>query len=79
LTYERLTQTAHVSEAEPRYSPSGALLAYVRGTERAFVNELVVSRGDGTCARVLAGGRDRSFSSPSWRPGVAQDESLDRC
>jgi Tol biopolymer transport system component len=69
----RLTQTKHLNERSPSWSPDGRTIAYQRGrvTGNAEGMVVVATTVDGTCTKRIAAGAmlRRWYARPSWRPG----------
>jgi Tol biopolymer transport system component len=67
----RLTRSDQIDESSPSWSADGEWIAFAR--ERAsFVNQLMVTKSDGSCAHSLVGDGsdgDVSYDSPVWQPG----------
>jgi Tol biopolymer transport system component len=71
----RLTKTRELDESRPAWSPDGKWVAYAREGPATFVQQVMVTKSDGSCSRVLAGDARHStepllsYESPAWRPG----------
>jgi Tol biopolymer transport system component len=67
----RLTKSDQVDESSPSWSADGEWIAFAREGSN-FLNQLMVTKSDGSCAYPLVGDGshgDVSYDSPAWRPG----------
>jgi TolB protein len=70
----RLTKSEQLDEASPSWSPDGRWIVFAREGPSSFLQQVMLTRSDGGCARVLVGDGsgshgDVSYESPAWRPG----------
>ena len=71
----RLTTSAELDESSATWSPDGEWIAYAREGPASFVEQVMLTRSDGSCSRVLVGDARHSadpllsYESPAWRPG----------
>jgi hypothetical protein len=70
----RVTASAELDESSPTWSPDGQWIAYAREGPSAFVEQVMLTKADGSCARALIGDATHhdepllSYGSPAWRP-----------
>jgi Tol biopolymer transport system component len=71
----RLTRTPGEEEYFPSRDPSGARIAFARWRGRNFdtPNSIFQINADGSCERVVLGGRRAVYSAPAWQPGPGRE------
>jgi Tol biopolymer transport system component len=71
----RLTTSAELDESSASWSPDGEWIVYAREGPSSFVQQVMITKGDGSCSRVLIGDAQHeaepllSYEWPAWRPG----------
>jgi hypothetical protein len=79
----RSTRTPRLDESDPRWSPGGTRIAYVRRGQ-AFATQLFESNADGTCTKAITCAGDDArdapwYSLPAWLPASDARERPLRC
>jgi Tol biopolymer transport system component len=81
----RLTTSPELDESSPTWSPDGDWIAYAREGPASFVEQVMLTNGDGSCSRVLIGDARHeadpllSYGSPAWRPGRVAGRQTATC
>jgi Tol biopolymer transport system component len=70
----RLTKSERLDESSPSWSADGEWIVFAREGPASFLDQVMLTRSDGSCARVLVGDGsgshgDVSYEFPAWRPG----------
>ena len=77
----RLTRTPREDEYFPNWDPSGERIAFARWRGRNFdtPNSILQINADGSCERVILGGRRAVYSAPAWQPGPGREAGRIPC
>lgn len=77
----RLTRTPGEEEYFPSWDPSGARVAFARWPGHNFdtPNSILQINADGSCERVVLGGRRAVYSAPAWQPGPGREAGPIAC
>jgi TolB protein len=76
----RLTESDHLDETAPTWSPDQSRIAFAREGPARFSKQLMAVNSDGTCLTLLIGNAGSArigaawFFSPAWRPGPLTGE-----